>query len=69
MYISRVLAVRKEPDRFRHLVRWSTLEVTADPNATAALSQSHSEGPEALIPGDVVVQQLIAEGLFDEGNL
>ena len=48
---------------------WETLEVTADPNATAALSQSQSEGADALIPGDVAVQQLIAEGLIDEVNL
>ena len=48
---------------------WETLEVTADPNATAALSQSHSEGADALIPGDAAVRQLIAEGLIDEANL
>ena len=48
---------------------WETLEITADSNATAALSQSQSEGADALIPGDVAVQQLIAEGLIDEANL
>lgn len=48
---------------------WETLEVTADPNATAALSQSQSEGADALIPGDVAVQQLIAEGLLPEEEL
>lgn len=48
---------------------WETLEITADPKATAVLSQSQSEGADALIPGDAAVQQLIAEGLIGEVNL
>lgn len=44
---------------------WETLEITTDPNAMAALRQSQSEGADALIPGEAVVQQLIAEGLID----
>lgn len=45
---------------------WETLEITADPNALATLRQSQSTGADALIPGDVAVQQLIAEGLIDD---
>ena len=48
---------------------WETLEITADPNAMAALHQSQSEGADTLIPGDVAAQQLIAEGLIDEADL
>lgn len=48
---------------------WETLEITADPNAMAALHQSQSEGANALIPGDVAVRQLIAEGLIDAEDL
>ena len=48
---------------------WETLEITADPKATTALSHSQSEGADDLIPGDVAVQQLIAEGLIDEADL
>ena len=48
---------------------WETLEITADPNAMAALHQSQSKDVDALIPGDVAVQQLIAEGLIDEEDL
>lgn len=48
---------------------WETLEITADPNAMTTLRQSQSEGADALIPGDVAVQRLIAEGLIDEDDI
>ena len=48
---------------------WETLEVTADPDAMAALRQSRSEGADALIPGDAAVQQLIVEGLIGAEDL
>ena len=48
---------------------WETLEITADPNAMATLRQSQSEGADALIPGDIAVQRLIAEGLIDEDDI
>ena len=48
---------------------WETLEITADPNAMSTLRQSQSGDADALIPGDVAVQQLIAEGLIDEEDI
>lgn len=46
-------------------VSWETLEIAADPKVMANLRQSQSVGTDSLIPGDVALRQLIAEGLID----